>query len=332
MSADADTSDASSINAQIAVLRQAFTEKLPSRVDELLALGDDPSALEREDHRLKGAAAMFGLNAISDAAKVLERAAAAGGGLDDAFLNLKVRAFEAIDGPELASEVSSEEGGRLLLEGVLPEGLPEALDAAGLLGPEGEPLLRLARVGKNPKGAEKDRALPLLGLLDEDGQDQRLDAARAGALAVLIQPAIPEIVERVEALLGALDQQNAKILVVDDDPVVSEVYQAVLKNAGYQVRWLQSPEKIVAAVDDFDPELVLMDQSMPGLTGGEATALLRQFDRFQTLPVVFLSGETGPEVQARVIALGADGFLNKKLSPGALVQACSAWIRRRRLR
>ena len=78
------------------------------------------------------------------------------------------------------------------------------------------------------------------------------------------------------------------------------------------------------------PDLVLMDLHMPGLSGTELTALIRLHEAFLHTPIVFLTGDPDPEKQFEVLECGADDFLQKPIRPRHLVAAIESRVKRAR--
>ena len=96
---------------------------------------------------------------------------------------------------------------------------------------------------------------------------------------------------------------------------------------------LSVPMKVLDALSNFRPELVLMDQYMPEIEGRELGAVIRQEAAFLSIPIVFLSAESDPDKQLELMQIGADEFLTKPISPERLVTAVSILAERfRRLR
>jgi CheY-like chemotaxis protein len=69
-----------------------------------------------------------------------------------------------------------------------------------------------------------------------------------------------------------------------------------------------------------------MDLNLPGATGSEVLARLREDDATRTLPVVVVTA-TGEEGRKRVLELGADGYVTKPFSPGALLRTVEQVLR-----
>jgi len=118
------------------------------------------------------------------------------------------------------------------------------------------------------------------------------------------------------------------VLVVDDDPTVSDVVRRYLEQDGSRVRLAADGLTALAAVDEERPDLVVLDLMMPGLDGLEVCRRLR--DRMPDLPVVMLTalGEESDRVLG--LEVGADDYVTKPFSPRELVLRVRSVLRRSR--
>lgn len=128
------------------------------------------------------------------------------------------------------------------------------------------------------------------------------------------------------------DQTPYRILVVEDDRGQALFAQSVLHGAGMQAEVQMQSDGVVAAIQRFKPDLVLMDLHMPGQDGMTLTMQIRQLPEYLHLPIVFLTGDPDPERQFEVLESGADDFLNKPIRPRHLIAAVSNRIQRARQR
>lgn len=104
---------------------------------------------------------------------------------------------------------------------------------------------------------------------------------------------------------------SSSILVVDDDPGFRDFVATLLGDAGYAVSAADSGEAALVAVGDRRPDLVMLDVSMPGMSGYEVCRALRT--RFgERLPVIFVSGtRVEPYDRAGGLMIGADDYVVK---------------------
>ncbi len=111
-----------------------------------------------------------------------------------------------------------------------------------------------------------------------------------------------------------------RLLLVDDDKGASQAMQRVLRDAGFQVATADSGEAGLRAYRDGGPgyDLVVADQSMPGMTGIAMARRILQHDR--AARIVICTGHVAPELEAEAQAAGIAGFLMKPMTPGTLIE------------
>ncbi len=116
-----------------------------------------------------------------------------------------------------------------------------------------------------------------------------------------------------------LNLKSATIMLVDDEPVLLEIVQALLEEEGYQnfVPVQQSPTAIDKVLET-EPDLILLDLDMPEVGGFEVLENLRQIDKFQHLPVIILTASEEPGNKLKALELGATDFLSKPVDPSEL--------------
>lgn len=115
-----------------------------------------------------------------------------------------------------------------------------------------------------------------------------------------------------------------RVLLADDDPLVRTVYADILRGAGCDVVEARGGDEAVTLAGTLQPDLVLMDLSMPGMDGWDALAALRADPRTRGLAVVALTATEGAVARARAATAGFDGFIVKPFTPGALLRDVAA--------
>jgi two-component system, OmpR family, response regulator len=120
------------------------------------------------------------------------------------------------------------------------------------------------------------------------------------------------------------------VLVVDDDAGFRELVAGILGRAGYMTTEAASGEEALEAARREQPDVVLLDVRLPGLSGHEVCRKLRN-EIEETLPVLFVSGER-VESFDRVAGflVGGDDYLVKPFAPGELLERVRALVRRAR--
>ena len=111
------------------------------------------------------------------------------------------------------------------------------------------------------------------------------------------------------------------VLLVDDDPAMSDMYGMGLEHHGFRVAVLQDPTRLNETVAADPPDIVVLDWDMPGVRGDEALERLRKTDAGRKLPVFMLSNFPGTRNGAidRTFAAGALAWLEKVNTTPALL-------------
>lgn len=178
---------------------------------------------------------------------------------------------------------------------------------------------------------QRAKPIPVIFMSVRDDFAARLTAVRSGSTHYFTKPLdIPRLVHTLDDLTSSRPRDPYRVLVVDDDPDLAAAYKLHLESAGVVATVVNNPLDAVAALHDFRPDLLLMDVYMPGCSGMELAAVIRQQDCHATLPIVFLSTETDLGRQLTAINLGGDDFLTKPVEPWHLVRSVLARARRAR--
>lgn len=104
------------------------------------------------------------------------------------------------------------------------------------------------------------------------------------------------------------------ILIIDDEPDNFDVIQSLLSAESYKLHYAMSGEQAIAALDKFDPDVILLDVMMPGLNGFEVCKQIKAMSKWKSVPIVMVTALSSKEDLARCLASGADDFINKPVS------------------
>jgi two-component system alkaline phosphatase synthesis response regulator PhoP len=83
-----------------------------------------------------------------------------------------------------------------------------------------------------------------------------------------------------------------KVLILDDDPDILQICTIVLQKKGFEVSTLNNSSQIAEQVRNYKPDVILMDNWIPGPGGIEATRLLKKDPELQAIPVIFFSANS----------------------------------------
>lgn len=120
---------------------------------------------------------------------------------------------------------------------------------------------------------------------------------------------------------GSTHTTRKRILVVDDDAGTTRLLKLNLEQTNeYEVRTENNARAALAAAEEFQPDLILLDVLMPGLDGGQLASHLQANPKLKSVPIVFLTGmATKAEVRQRGGLIGGLFFLAKPASLGEVV-------------
>lgn len=358
-----------SIVARQREIREQYVLLLPERLAALSQASGDARRLSSLAHGLTGSASTFGFTELADAARQLEQAlrGLAAGEQDaaariDTALALALRLGEQVAAcpvPEILEEeisIRAEESVIYLLE----DDPAQAEELVAQLQPYGyhaetfpEPASFIAAVRAAPPaallvdiicGADSDAGSDAVATLAADGPvpptiflsgrddfEARLSAVRAGGAGYLTKPVDPAtLAERLDQAIGREDTRPYRVLLIDDDPLVAAEYATALGAAGMEAEILSEPSHAIAHIRRFLPDLLLLDQMMPGCTGMELAAVLRQQEGMLSLPILFLTADQDMQNKRLALDLGAEDLLLKPITPARLVEQVRARVRRAR--
>jgi DNA-binding response OmpR family regulator len=115
-------------------------------------------------------------------------------------------------------------------------------------------------------------------------------------------------------------------MAVDDEARLLSIVERVLAEAEYEVLTTSDPVQVQTLVRVEEPDLVLLDLRMPGSSGFELLAQIRQVS---SVPVIFLTGNDNEEDTVRALNAGADDYVTKPFTPSELLARIEAALRRR---
>jgi len=116
-----------------------------------------------------------------------------------------------------------------------------------------------------------------------------------------------------------------RILVVEDDPEISAPLIKLLQHSGFIAILCERGDHVVNYVQRFNPSLILLDLSLPFLSGMEICQTIRCNNN---VPIIIITAKINPLVRIQCFELGADDFVNKPFSMAELVLRINAVIKR----
>lgn len=118
------------------------------------------------------------------------------------------------------------------------------------------------------------------------------------------------------------------ILIVEDEPAVAGLLATSLSLAGYEVTVAQNAQQALIALSSARFDAAVIDWMMPGMSGVDLIASLRQQSKTRLLPVLMLTAKAGENDKVLGLEVGADDYLVKPFSPRELTARIKALLRR----
>ncbi|MDH5638609.1 MAG: response regulator [Nitrospinota bacterium] len=110
-----------------------------------------------------------------------------------------------------------------------------------------------------------------------------------------------------------------KVMAVDDSPIALKKYASTLGNAGYEYRPVQDPKTALDAIAEFRPDIILMDQIMPGVDGFELTKMIVATQGMEKIKIIMVSSDNKKDTVVKAIQGGAVDFLMKPFDDDTLL-------------
>ena len=111
----------------------------------------------------------------------------------------------------------------------------------------------------------------------------------------------------------------ARILIADDDELIAELASEVLIDVGHACGWVTTAEKAWEVALKRRPDIMLLDQGLPGMFGVTLLRKLRGSSQFYDLPVIMFTAMRGAQDEAQAIYAGAQDYIRKPFDPAGLV-------------
>ena len=123
-----------------------------------------------------------------------------------------------------------------------------------------------------------------------------------------------------------MEGQQVRVLVVDDDTLVRKAVRLTCESEGYAVQEAERGADVLAKIDKFHPDIVLLDLMLPDLSGFDVCREIRRAGH--RMPVVILSAKSEEIDVVLGLEIGADDYINKPFRPRELLARIAAHLRK----
>ncbi|MCA1994961.1 MAG: response regulator [Coleofasciculus sp. S288] len=168
--------------------------------------------------------------------------------------------------------------------------------------------------------ATKTPQIPVIAFTSQDSLSDRVEVVRLGGRAFLHKPVSTEqIFQTVTQVLNRVRPVEAKVMVVDDDPIVLATVCSLLKPWGMDVTTLENSQRFWEVLSAEAPDLLILDLEMPKFSGIELCQVVRNDPQWSELPILFLTAHTEKDAINQAFAAGADDYISKPIVEQELV-------------
>jgi len=121
---------------------------------------------------------------------------------------------------------------------------------------------------------------------------------------------------------------DVNVLVVEDEDAIREMLGMVLEQADFSVRAASDAHQALAMMNQTEPDLILLDWMLPGLSGVEWARRLKKDEVYSDIPIILLTARGEEEDRVRGFEVGADDYVTKPFSTRELIARIRAVLRR----
>lgn len=121
-----------------------------------------------------------------------------------------------------------------------------------------------------------------------------------------------------------------RILLIDDDPALRLFVEATLQREGHEVYSLPDADDVLDQLDSVSPDLLILDLTLPDVSGYDVLQHIRKESRFDSVPIVLFSAQDDTHSKIKGLDLGAIDYLVKPIPPEELAARVRALIRQKK--
>lgn len=162
------------------------------------------------------------------------------------------------------------------------------------------------RTGRHPVSDGMGKGLSTVKeTIEAHGGKVWVESEPGSGTAIYFTLPVKEFAEHAEP--GAI----RKILILDDEPDIAELVENLLASEGFEAAAAYSEKEALAILEEFKPDLILLDVQLPDADGLEFCRRLKSHERFGAVPVYLFSAKSKEDLTRMMAECGADGFVSK---------------------
>jgi DNA-binding response OmpR family regulator len=163
--------------------------------------------------------------------------------------------------------------------------------------------------------------IPVIVLTAYDSFTNRVQVARLGGLGFLAKPLFPQqVIHAIEQVLQQEKPVGTKILIVDDDPQLSDQLQQLLASWEFQLTIVTQPQQLWSTLERVNPDLLILSTEIAETSAIDLCQVVRNDLRWQQLPIILLSNSQDSATIQRAFAAGVDDVVLKPIGSELVVR------------
>lgn len=173
----------------------------------------------------------------------------------------------------------------------------------------------------------KGKTLPIIALTAHAMKEERMRALNFGFSGFLPKPInTNELIQTIKKLTTVeLIVSNKEVAIVEDDPDLRDLLEAILRNQKFNVHFMETGEELIEHLKtNTTPELILVDLFLPKMSGSDLIPILNNRTDRDQFKVVIASGSD--DISGKVKNLKADGYLKKPYNSRSIVDSINAFL------
>ena len=184
---------------------------------------------------------------------------------------------------------------------------------------------------KKPAKKEKKEEKPVAEVAEPKpvAAKNSVDSIEELSIDQIAEPKVEEPAKKTVAKPAVVTPgEGNRIMIIDDSIVIQKMVEIALENESFDLVNVMKGEEAVKTVQETEPDLVFLDMILPDANGVDVMNSIRQLGgKFETVPIVMLSGKDSPQDKETAISNGATDFLAKPFHDEDLIEVVHKYFK-----
>jgi diguanylate cyclase (GGDEF)-like protein len=155
-------------------------------------------------------------------------------------------------------------------------------------------------------------SLPLVLISADQSLETRVAATHVGASLFIEKPIREEVLSlAVQQIVDEASARHGRVLILEDDRDFANHAELLLQASDIDTRAIATPAELPAALEEFRPDLLLLDIDLPNTSGVDVCKALRMSVQWQTLPILMITAHIDDDTRIEAFRSGANDFISK---------------------